>query len=70
MAQSATNRRKNPDPMDSPKREEPKARSVEGSAGIPQDQGPPKGDRGEHGKTWEPPSGEQGISNREDDEGR
>jgi hypothetical protein len=28
----------------------------------------PAGDRGERGKTWTPPDGEQGISNREDDE--
>ena len=28
----------------------------------------PAGDRGRDGKTWMPPSGEQGISNRPDDE--
>jgi hypothetical protein len=27
----------------------------------------PEGDLGHGGKTWKPPSGEQGISNREDD---
>jgi len=30
--------------------------------------GEPLGDRGSE-KTWEPPQGEQGISNRPDDEG-
>ena len=28
----------------------------------------PLGDRGRDDKTWTPPPGEQGISNREDDE--
>jgi hypothetical protein len=34
------------------------------------EQGPdePRGDRGAGGKTWSPPTGEQGISNREGDE--
>jgi len=30
---------------------------------------PPSGDLGMRGKTWTPPSGEQGISNRPDDSG-
>jgi hypothetical protein len=28
----------------------------------------PLGDRGGHDKTWQPPAGEQGVSNREGDE--
>lgn len=28
----------------------------------------PKGDLGEDGKTWTPPAGKQGMSNRPDDE--
>lgn len=31
-------------------------------------QGETLGDRGEKGKTWTPPQGEQGVSNRADDE--
>jgi hypothetical protein len=38
------------------------------SANIPKQQpDAPRGDRGKE-KTWEPPQGEQGISNREGDE--
>jgi hypothetical protein len=38
------------------------------SANVPKQQpDAPRGDRGED-KTWEPTKGEQGISNREDDE--
>ena len=39
------------------------------SANVPKQQpDAPLGDRGKE-KTWEPPQGEQGISNREGDEG-
>ena len=38
-------------------------------ANVPE-QGPdePRGDRGNGDKTWSPPTGEQGISNRQGDE--
>jgi hypothetical protein len=39
------------------------------SANVPSRPEQPRGDRGQGDKTWEPPPGEQGISNREDDEG-
>jgi hypothetical protein len=32
-------------------------------------EGEPLGDRGQGNETWKPPAGEQGISNRPDDEG-
>ena len=37
------------------------------SANVPKD-GATKGDLGEKGKTWNPPPGEQGISNRPGDD--
>ena len=37
-------------------------------AGRRQEAGEAKGDRGEKGKTWTPPHGEQGVSNRPNDE--
>jgi hypothetical protein len=38
-------------------------------ANVPkQDPNAPLGDRGRDGKTWTPPQGEQGISNRPDDD--
>ena len=45
--------------------EQQKNRSTE----LPPGRDQPRGDRGHDDKTWEPPPGEQGISNRPDDAG-